>query len=87
MSSVLWTPPFDVAALFHRPFSFDSIFLQLLTTLLAVGASVSVLPPVLRKVLPDKVVDLPVSKPLDAALAKAFPKVTSPWFTTSQKIN
>eukprot|EP00903_Cladosiphon_okamuranus_P015741 g14529.t1 len=47
---------------------------QLLTTLLAVGASVSVLPPVLRKVLPEKVVDLPVSKPLDAALAKAFPK-------------
>lgn len=46
-----------------------------MTTLLAVGASVSVLPPVLRKVLPEKVVDLPVSKPLDAALAKAFPKV------------
>lgn len=43
--------------------------------MLAVGASVSVLPPVLRKVLPEKVVDLPVSKPLDAALAKAFPKV------------
>lgn len=49
--------------------------LQLVTTLLAVGASVSVLPPVLRRVLPEKVVDLPVSKPLDAALAKAFPKV------------
>eukprot|EP00752_Nemacystus_decipiens_P008396 g7506.t1 len=47
---------------------------QWLTTLLAVGASVSVLPPVLRRILPEKVVDLPVSKPLDAALAKAFPK-------------
>lgn len=38
-------------------------------------ASVSVLPPILRKVLPESVVDLPVSAPLDAALAKAFPKV------------
>ncbi|CAM9181224.1 unnamed protein product [Scytosiphon promiscuus] len=47
---------------------------QYLTTLLAVGASVSVLPPVLRKLLPERVVDLPVSAPLDAALAKAFPK-------------
>ncbi|CAM9713301.1 unnamed protein product, partial [Hapterophycus canaliculatus] len=47
---------------------------QLLTTLLAVGASVSVLPPVLRKLLPERVIDLPVSAPLDAALAKAFPK-------------
>lgn len=48
---------------------------QWLTTLLAVGASVSVLPPVLRKVLPERVIDLPVSAPFDAALAKAFPKV------------
>ncbi|CAN0066087.1 unnamed protein product [Pylaiella littoralis] len=47
---------------------------QLLTTFLAVLASVSVLPPILRKALPESVVNLPVSAPLDAALAKAFPQ-------------
>lgn len=40
----------------------------------------AVLPPVLRTVLPERIVDLPVSAPLDAALAKAFPKVGARWF-------
>lgn len=48
---------------------------KLVTTLLAVGSAVSILPPVIRKVLPQKVTAIPVSAPIDAVLAKAFPKV------------
>eukprot|EP00904_Undaria_pinnatifida_P002370 jgi/Undpi1/12133/HiC_scaffold_5.g01809.m1 len=47
---------------------------QMLTTLLAVGSAVSILPPVIRKVLPEKVTALPVSMPIDTVLAKLFPK-------------
>lgn len=48
---------------------------KLLINLLAVGSAVSILPPVTRKVLPEKVTALPVSAPIDALLAKAFPTV------------
>ncbi|CAN0110385.1 unnamed protein product [Ectocarpus sp. 12 AP-2014] len=47
---------------------------QYLTTFLGVATSVSVLPPILRSVLPDNVVNVPVSAPLDTMLAKAFPE-------------
>ncbi|CAN0063454.1 unnamed protein product, partial [Ectocarpus sp. 8 AP-2014] len=45
-----------------------------LTTFLGVATSVSVLPPILRSVLPENVVNAPVSAPLDTVLAKAFPE-------------
>ncbi|CBJ30784.1 minor histocompatibility antigen H13, putative [Ectocarpus siliculosus] len=47
---------------------------QYLTTFLGVATSVSVLPPILRSVLPENVVNAPVSAPLDTVLAKAFPE-------------
>ncbi|CAM9282641.1 unnamed protein product [Ectocarpus sp. 12 AP-2014] len=47
---------------------------QYLTTFLGVATSVSVLPPILRSVLPENVVNVPVSAPLDTVLATAFPE-------------
>lgn len=52
-----------------------SIASKVITTLLAVGSAVSILPPILRTILPAEVANLPVSAPLDVVLAKAFPKV------------
>ncbi|CAM9864161.1 unnamed protein product [Ascophyllum nodosum] len=47
---------------------------QLVTTLLAIGSAISVLPPIIRAVLPSSVASLPVSAPVDAALSKIFPQ-------------
>lgn len=61
--------------------------LQYLTTFLGVATSVSVLPPILRSVLPENVVNAPVSAPLDTVLAKAFPEVRLSWQGDTQSLN
>lgn len=66
-----WDSPLSIAA--HLPPC--SCITQAVTTLLAVGSAVSILPPILRKALPENLLNLPVSAPLDAGLANVFPEV------------